>query len=104
MVVATLDHPAKTLDGFFQHGAFLRLREVSLRYALSPQLASTLRARSADIAGHGGANLATLDQLPRASTRRTTIGHEHDDARRPVGFPDGRPRELLHPPPVNLGF
>ena len=32
MVVATRDHPSKTLDGFFQPGAFLRLRDVSLTY------------------------------------------------------------------------
>jgi TonB-linked SusC/RagA family outer membrane protein len=29
MVVATRDHPSKTLDGFFQPGAFVRLREMS---------------------------------------------------------------------------
>ena len=49
MAVAHLNHPAKTLDGFFQDGTFLKLREVTLRYAMSPRVASLLRARNADI-------------------------------------------------------
>ena len=32
--VATLNHPSKTLDGFFQDGDFLKLREVSVRWSL----------------------------------------------------------------------
>ena len=46
MVVATRDHPARTLDGFFQDGAFVKLRELSLQYSLSPSFANRLRARS----------------------------------------------------------
>ena len=49
MAVALLNHPAKTLDGFFQDGTFLKLREVTLRYALAPRFANMLRARNADI-------------------------------------------------------
>jgi hypothetical protein len=49
MAVAHLNHPAKTLDGFFQDGTFLKLREVTLRYALAPRFANMLRARNADI-------------------------------------------------------
>jgi TonB-linked SusC/RagA family outer membrane protein len=49
MVVATRDHPARTLDGFFQDGSFVKLREISLQYSLSPQLASRLRARNMSI-------------------------------------------------------
>jgi hypothetical protein len=48
MVVAHLNHPARTLDGFMQDGTFLKLREVTVRYALSQRLASLVRARSAD--------------------------------------------------------
>jgi TonB-linked SusC/RagA family outer membrane protein len=46
MVVATRDHPARTLDGFFQDGSFIKLREVSLQYSFAPSLAQRLRARS----------------------------------------------------------
>ena len=49
MAVAHLNHPARTLDGFFQDASFLKLREVTMRYSLAPRLASLLRARSADV-------------------------------------------------------
>ncbi len=49
MVVATLNHPSKTLDGFFQPGAFVRLREISATYSFSPRVASLARARNASI-------------------------------------------------------
>ncbi|MEO7513751.1 MAG: hypothetical protein ABIZ91_18580, partial [Gemmatimonadaceae bacterium] len=42
MVVATRDHPSRTLDGFFQPGAFTRLREVSAQYTLPTSWASAL--------------------------------------------------------------
>ena len=32
MVVATRDQPSKTLDGFFQPGSFVKLREVSATF------------------------------------------------------------------------
>ena len=58
MVVATRDHPSKTLDGFYQDGRFVKLREVSVRYTLPTRFASTIRARSADFT-LAGRNLAT---------------------------------------------
>jgi hypothetical protein len=46
--IARLEHPANTLDGYFQAGSFVRLREVSVRYALpSSAAASLLHGRSA---------------------------------------------------------
>jgi TonB-linked SusC/RagA family outer membrane protein len=42
MVVATRNHPSRTLDGFFQEGDFLRLRELTLQYSLSPDMAQRL--------------------------------------------------------------
>ncbi|MEO7996948.1 MAG: SusC/RagA family TonB-linked outer membrane protein [Gemmatimonadaceae bacterium] len=49
MVVATLDNPAKTLDGFFQSGAFVRLRELSATYTAGSRVARLARARTASI-------------------------------------------------------
>lgn len=49
MVVATLDHPSKTLDGFFQSGAFVRFRELSATYTAGSRVAKLARARSASI-------------------------------------------------------
>jgi TonB-linked SusC/RagA family outer membrane protein len=49
MVVAHLNHPTKTLDGFYQPGAFTKLREVSLRYLLPPNFASRMRSRTAEV-------------------------------------------------------
>lgn len=50
MVVATRDHPARTLDGFFQPGWFWRLREVTATYTIPERLAGRwLRSRSASV-------------------------------------------------------
>jgi TonB-linked SusC/RagA family outer membrane protein len=49
MVVATRDHPSRTLDGFFQDGSFVKLREISLQYSFSPSFANRLRARSLSV-------------------------------------------------------
>lgn len=49
MVVATLDHPSKTLDGFFQPGAFVRLRELSATYTFGSSLTRIARARTGSI-------------------------------------------------------
>ena len=56
MVVATRDNPYKTLDGFFQSGAFVKLREVSAtlsapdawaaRFARARSLSFTASARN----------------------------------------------------------
>jgi TonB-linked SusC/RagA family outer membrane protein len=46
--IARLENPATTLDGYFMSGAFVRLREASLQYSVSPSVARRLfRARSA---------------------------------------------------------
>ena len=58
MVVGTLNHPARTLDGFFQDGAFLKLREASVRWAMPTRVATVMRARSADMI-FSGRNLGT---------------------------------------------
>jgi hypothetical protein len=50
MVVATLDNPAKTLDGFFQKGDFVRWREFTMTYSLPSNLSGRLlRTNSASI-------------------------------------------------------
>lgn len=48
--IAANEHPARTLDGYFQPGSFVRLREMSVQYTLSPELASKLtRAKSLSV-------------------------------------------------------
>jgi TonB-linked SusC/RagA family outer membrane protein len=55
--IARLEHTANTLDGYFQSGAFVRLRELSVQYALSPSAAALLfRGRSA-VVSFAGRNL-----------------------------------------------
>ena len=49
MVVATRNDPSQTLDGFFQPGAFIKIREVSAQYSFPAKLASSLRARTASL-------------------------------------------------------
>ncbi|MBK6488293.1 MAG: SusC/RagA family TonB-linked outer membrane protein [Gemmatimonadetes bacterium] len=50
MVVATRNHPAATLDGFFQKGDFLRFREMTVQYNLGPDLSQKLfRSRSVSV-------------------------------------------------------
>lgn len=45
--IAANEHPARTLDGFLQSGAFVRLREVSAQWTVSSSLAKRLvRGRS----------------------------------------------------------
>ncbi len=58
MVVATRDHPSRTLDGFFQDGEFVKLREASVRFSLPERWANLARARSADLI-FSGRNLGT---------------------------------------------
>ncbi len=47
--IAANEHPARTLDGFFQPGAFWRLREASVAYTLPDRVASRFNARSASV-------------------------------------------------------
>jgi TonB-linked SusC/RagA family outer membrane protein len=50
MNIAANEHDARTLDGFFQPGGFIRLREASLQYTLPGDWARRLtRARSASV-------------------------------------------------------
>jgi TonB-linked SusC/RagA family outer membrane protein len=50
MVVAAFTHPARTLDGFFQPGAFVKWREATATLQLPERLAARARARNASIA------------------------------------------------------
>ena len=50
MVVASTQHPARTLDGYFQPGSFVRFRELTATYSLPQRLAGRyLRARTASV-------------------------------------------------------
>ena len=57
MVVATLDHPSHTIAGFFQEGAFVKWRELSVTATLPDRLAAKAFAKSASIS-FAGRNLA----------------------------------------------
>ena len=46
MVVATLNHPSKTLAGFFQKGDFVKWRELSATLTVPERFAARARARS----------------------------------------------------------
>jgi hypothetical protein len=59
MVVATRDDPSKTLDGFFQPGAFVKLRELSATFTAPERWAARLgNARSVSFTA-SARNLAT---------------------------------------------
>ena len=47
MVVAALNHPARTNAGYMQPGAFTRLREISVSYELPPVITNVLRSKDA---------------------------------------------------------
>jgi TonB-linked SusC/RagA family outer membrane protein len=48
MVVASTQHPARTIDGYFQPGSFVRFRELTATYSMPAAFANRyLRARSA---------------------------------------------------------
>jgi hypothetical protein len=49
MVVAALNHPARTNAGYMQPGDFTRLREVSVSYFLPASITNALRARDATL-------------------------------------------------------
>ncbi|MGZ8377149.1 MAG: SusC/RagA family TonB-linked outer membrane protein [Gemmatirosa sp.] len=58
MVVATRDHPSKTLDGFYQPGSFVKLRELAVTFSPSPEFARRyVRARTFSVTA-SGRNLA----------------------------------------------
>jgi len=58
MVVATRDHPSKTLDGFYQDGDFVKLREASVRWSMPSSVATLMKARNVDMI-FSGRNLGT---------------------------------------------
>jgi TonB-linked SusC/RagA family outer membrane protein len=58
MVVATLNDPSKTLDGFYQDGDFVKLREMSVRWSMPTRVATLMKARNADLV-FSGRNLGT---------------------------------------------
>ena len=49
MVVATLNDPSQTIAGFFQPGAFVKLREVAATYNLTQAQASRFKMRNASV-------------------------------------------------------
>lgn len=50
MVVATLDHPSRTLDGFFQPGNFVRWREATVTVTLPEGMSARyLHSRGASL-------------------------------------------------------
>ncbi|HEU5186058.1 MAG TPA: hypothetical protein VFU01_15910, partial [Gemmatimonadaceae bacterium] len=49
MVVATRDHPSRTVAGFIQKGDFLRFREMSLALRVPERFAAAMRASSAQL-------------------------------------------------------
>ncbi|MGH7617380.1 MAG: SusC/RagA family TonB-linked outer membrane protein [Gemmatimonadaceae bacterium] len=49
MVVAAIDAPQKTLDGYFQPGAFVKWREATVTWDLPQRLVSRTRARNASL-------------------------------------------------------
>jgi TonB-linked SusC/RagA family outer membrane protein len=53
MDVAAIYAPEKTLDGYYQPGAFVKWREATLSLELPPQLAAKARARSASLVFSG---------------------------------------------------
>src|SRR5690349_8211246 len=58
MVVATLNDPSKTLDGFLQPGAFVKWRELSASLSLPTAVSTRLRSNSASLV-FTARNLAT---------------------------------------------
>jgi len=49
MVVGTRNDPSATLDGFFQPGEFIKLREISAQYTMPGKLAQSIKARNASM-------------------------------------------------------
>jgi hypothetical protein len=50
MVIAALEHPARTNAGYFQDGEYVRFRELSLQYTFSEAIAQKIfRGRSANL-------------------------------------------------------
>jgi hypothetical protein len=80
MVVATRNHPSATLDGFFQPGAFVKLRELSATFTPSPEFARRyIRARSFSITA-SGRNLALWSNYRGADPETDFTASEGENA------------------------
>jgi hypothetical protein len=101
MNIAANEHPSRSRDGFFQPGAFVRLREASVQYTFSPELAQRLvKARSLSVV-LTGRNLGLWTKYRGAdpeSAFNTTSGTEAPSEFQTVGPPS---YFLFR---VNLGF
>ena len=101
MVVATRDHPSKTLDGFLQPGAFIRLREISATFTASPEFARRVaRGRTLSVTG-SARNLARWTNYRGADPETDFTASQGGNA--PSDF------QTIAPPSyfvfrVNLGF
>jgi hypothetical protein len=103
--IAANEHPARTLDGFFQPGAFVRLREVSMVLTLPDAWASRVRARSASLVA-SGRNLRVWTKYRGVDPElgfNTTAGTPGAGAEAPSEF------QTMGPPTyaifrINLGF
>lgn len=88
--IAANEHAARTLDGFFQPGAFVRLREASLQYTVSPEIVQRIaRARSLAIVATGR-NLALWTRyrgVDPESAFNTTSGTEAPSEFQTIGPP-----------------
>lgn len=89
--IAANEHPAKTLDGFFQPGNYIKLREMSLSYTVAPAFAQKYaKARSLNIV-LTGRNLWKYTPKYRGVDPElgfsTTEGTEAPNEFQTIGFP-----------------
>lgn len=89
MNIAANEHSARTLDGFFQPGAFVRLREMSLAFNVPDAWARRyLRARSLTVVG-SGRNLGLWTRYRGVDPElgfNTTSGTEAPNEFQTIGF------------------
>jgi TonB-linked SusC/RagA family outer membrane protein len=100
MVVATRDHPQRTLAGFFQKGDFLRFREMSLSLRAPERWAAMMRASSAQFVVTAR-NLAVWSDYRGVDPETDRVAGESND--RPDEFQTFGPTSALVFR-VNLGF
>lgn len=100
MNIAANEHPARTLDGYLQPGAFVRLREVSGQLSLPQEWATRVRARSASLVV-SGRNLKLWTRyrgVDPESGFNTTSGTEAPNEFQTIGPPS---YAIVR---INLGF
>jgi hypothetical protein len=100
MVVATRDHPQRTLAGFFQKGDFLRFREMSMSVRAPERWAAMMRASSAQFV-LTARNLAVWSDYRGVDPETDRLAGASDD--RPDEFQTFGPTSTLIFR-VNLGF